>query len=72
LVDGTTNTITSNRNASISGINEITCNKLNYTTLSPAVASVAQITALQSEVSALQAEVSALQLLFSTFQQSLV
>jgi hypothetical protein len=72
LIDGTTNTITSNRNASISGINEITCNKLIYTELSPAVASVAQITALQSEVSALQAEVSALQLLFSTFQQSLV
>ena len=37
VVDGTTNTITSNRNASISGINEITCNKLNYTELSPAI-----------------------------------
>ena len=31
------NTITSNTNASLSGFNEITCNRLNYTTLSPPI-----------------------------------
>ena len=36
-VDGALNEIRSERNASITGINEITCNKLNYTTLSPAI-----------------------------------
>jgi hypothetical protein len=36
-VKKTENKIVSETNASISGINEITCNKLNYTTLSPAI-----------------------------------
>jgi hypothetical protein len=86
IVNKDTNSIFSNTNASIYGINEITCTQLNYTTLSPPVASIIQIGALQTEINELRAEINTLRteindlqisnnnnvLLFSSLQEQIV